>query len=42
MIIVVNRVVRSLSRIDFDFVVNCMRIHGGFVEFDHINKFGLN
>ena len=30
MIIIVNRVVRSLSRIDFDFVVNCMRIHGGF------------
>ena len=42
MIIIVNQVVRSSSRIDFDFVVNCMRIHGGFVEFDHINRSGLN
>ena len=42
MIIMLNRVVKLLSKIDFDFVVNCMRIHGGFVEFDHINKSGLN
>ena len=37
----INRVVESTSRIDFDFVVNCKRNHGGFVEIDHINKSGL-
>ena len=38
----INRVVGSTSRINFDFMVNCMRNHGGFVEIDHINKSGLN
>ena len=38
----INRVVGSLSRIDFNFVVNFMRNHWGFVEIDHINKSGLN
>ena len=37
-----NQIVGSLSRIDFDYEVNCMRNHGGFVEIDHINKSGLN
>ena len=38
----INRVVKLLSKIDFDFVVNCMGIHGGFNEIDHINKSRLN
>ena len=37
----INRVVESTSRIDFDFVVNYVLINGGFVQIDHINKFRL-
>ena len=40
-LIVVNLDVESPLMVDFDKKVNYMKIHVGFVQIDHINKFRM-
>ena len=39
-LIMINRVVGSLSRIDFEVVVNYMKNHGGFIEIIILTSLG--